>query len=264
MNLMRAALVVNEVTADPKANLARIITAAEEAAARGAELVLLPETAVTGFVQNDDPGHDLPLGTPIPGAVTRRLGQVTQRLGVHLAIGLLERAGKALYDSAVLLSPEGRTVLRYRRLHPGWHGREANPCVYRQGTTLRSAETPLGRFAFLVCGDLFDDCIIVRARDLQPDWLLLPFARCFNDGSRSQRRWEQRELPHYAARVQRIRCTTLMVNYYSGRELESHFGGAVVVSGSGEVLAHLPLGRPGALVVDLPAPPCSRAITTGG
>jgi predicted amidohydrolase len=251
---MRAALIVAEVTADPEANLRHIATAVEVAAACGADLVVLPETAITGFAQNDEPNHDLPLAYPIPGALTRRLGGVAKQLGLYLAIGLLERAGRVLYDSAVLLSPQGSLALRYRRLHPGWHGREADPSVYRQGTTIRSVETPLNRFAFLVCGDLFDDCIVVRARDLRPDWLLLPFARCFNDGSRSQRRWERRELPRYIARVRRAKCTTLLVNYYSGRGLGSYFGGAMVVSGAGEVLAHLPLGRPGMLLVDLPEP----------
>jgi predicted amidohydrolase len=251
---MRAALIVNEVTANPARNLARIVSAVEEAASQGAELALLPEMAVTGFIHSVDPGHDLPLGTPVPGAVTRRLGDVAQRLGLYLAIGLLERAGGALYDSGVLLSPEGPIALRYRRLHPRWHGWGADPAVYRQGTTLRSSDTPLGRFAFLICGDLFDDCIVVRARDLRPDWLLCPYARCFSDGSRSQRRWERRELPHYLAQVQRVKCTTLMVNYCSGRDLDSYFGGAMVISGSGELLAHLPLGEPGALVVDLPGP----------
>jgi predicted amidohydrolase len=251
---MHAALIVNQVTADREANLAQVACAVSAAAASGAELIVLPEMAATGLVNNGDPDHDLPLGETIPGPLTRRFGRVARRRGLYLAIGIMERVGRALYDSAVLLSPEGRIILHYRRIQPQWHASSADPSIYRQGELLPVANTPLGRFVFLICGDLFDDSITTRVHGLHPDWVLFPFARCFSDGSRSQRRWEQRELPQYAKQVGKIGCTTLMANYCSERDLGSYFGGAMVVSGSGEVVAHIPLGEPGTLLVDLATP----------
>jgi predicted amidohydrolase len=251
---MRAALIVNQVTADREANLAHIGTAVSAAAASGAELIVLPEMAATGLINNGDPDHDLPLGQIIPGPLTRTFGKMVRRDGLYLAVGIMEREGNALYDSAVLLSPEGRIVLHYRRIQPHWHAPSADPAVYRQGEMVPLANTPLGRFVFLICGDLFDDGIAARARELQPDWVLFPFARCFADGSRSQRRWAQSELPQYATQVQKVGCTTLMVNYCSERDPDSYFGGAMVMSGSGQVLSHIPLGKPGTLLVDLAVP----------
>jgi len=60
----------------------------------------------------------------------------------------------------------------------------------------RKCDTPLGSFAFLICGDLFDEHIRTKVRELQPDWLLHLMARSLEDGSFDQVQWdkEKREL----------------------------------------------------------------------
>jgi len=251
---MKAALVVNSVLPDREANLASILAMASEAADKGVDLVVFPEAALTGLINNEHPARDLPLGEPIPGPATEKLSAFTRARGVWLAIGMLERDGERLYDSAVLLSPDGAIALKYRRIQPQWHGRNADPFVYCQGTELPKADTPLGSFVFLICGDLFDDAIVQRARDLRPDWLLFPFARCFSDGSHNQERWDREEAPQYAQRVRRVGCTAFMTSYLSGEGLHENglsFGGAMVVSGDGTIVETFPLGRMGMLVVDV-------------
>jgi predicted amidohydrolase len=252
---MRAALAVNHVGLDREANLARITAAIGEAGERGADLVLLPEAAATGLINNGDPVHDLPLGQSIPGPATDLLADLSKECRIHVAIGLLERQGQVLYDSAVLLGPDGDIMLHYRRIQPQWHGRGADPEVYRQGTSVSAADTGLGRMAVILCGDLFDDAVLAQVQAAAPDWLLFPFARCFSDESYDQERWDREELPEYLARVRSAGCTTLMVNYLSGPEVGAYFGGAFAVSGRGEVIASLPLGRADTLLVDLAEPP---------
>lgn len=248
---MRAALIVNRVVADLDANLAEILDAVNSAARAGAELVVLPEAATTGLAINGDPLHDLPLGQPIPGPLTDELAETAQRFQLHLAVGILERAGDALYDSAVLLCPGGDVVLHYRRIQPQWHASGVDPAVYRQGDTVPAADTPLGRLSIILCGDLFDDDVIGQVREMQPDWLLFPFARCFDDGSYDRARWQGRELPLYLERIRKAGCGTLMVNYLSAKDEDGYFGGAAVVSAQGEVIAHLPIGHTGTLLVDV-------------
>jgi N-carbamoylputrescine amidase len=250
---MKVALVVNRVLADVDANLAAILSMANEATSAGAELVVFPEAALTGLVNNDNPAHDLAFGQPIPGTITTRLSELASERGVWLAIGLLEREDNRLYDSGVLLAPDGEIVLRYRRIHPGWHGPQAERSVYCHGTELPAAETSSGTFAFLICGDLFDDELVQRIRTLAPDWLLFPFARAFDDKSDSQERWEREEKPAYAQRVKLVGVTTLMTNYLGDKALhdDNSFGGAMVVSGEGNVIASFPLGKVGMLLADL-------------
>jgi len=233
---VRVALVVHEVGADLRRELA------------DADLVLFGEAAPTGLVNDNDPAHDLPLGEAIPGPWLDDLGSP----GCHVAFGLLEREADHLFDSAVLIGPDGSILLHYRRIHPGWHGPKADPEVYRQGSEIPVADTPFGSMAFLICGDLFDDELTDRVRALEVDWLLFPFWRCFDDFSHDDRRWREEELPVYAARVARTNTTTLMVNCLAPREmLGGAFGGAAVIGPGGEVLHTHPLGTPGSLVIDL-------------
>lgn len=251
----RAALLVPRVTADLEVNLTTIERMATTAAIAGAGLVLLPEAVLTGLSNNDDPAHDLPLGQPVPGPATDRLGAFARRHGLWLGFGLLERDGGHLYDSAVLLGPDGSITLTYRRNQPQWHAFDADPTVYRQGTDIGMVPTPFGRVGFLLCGDLFDDDIVARFRAQRPDLLLFPFARCFDDFSADQRRWDTEEMPEYAARVKLAGVPALMVNYLGDATSlpEDHsFGGAFYVSAAGEVLTGHPLGAEGTLLVDLP------------
>lgn len=251
---MRAALIVNRVTADTDASLAAIVSAAEQAADRGADLILFPEAAVTGLINNDDPAHDRPLAQTIPGPITDRLVELTHRRGIYLAIGILEREGDVLYDSAVLLAPDGSIALHYRRIQPNWHGRKADPAVYRQGHALPAADTPLGRFTITICGDLFDDGVICRVQAARPDWLLYPMARCFGEETQDQASWEEAGRPMYLAQIRQAGCITLMANYLADGDLGGGFGGAFAASARGEVMASLPLGCEGTLLVDLPSP----------
>ena len=250
---MKAALVVNRVTADREASLCAMEALAREAAQAGAALILFPEAAATGLVNNDEPGHDLPLGDPIPGPITGRLGAVARTAAAHVAAGILERRGDCLFDSAVLLGPRGRLLLHYRRIQPQWHGRDADPRVYRQGDRVAAATTPLGKLSILICGDLFDDAIVARVRALAPDLLLFPFARNFSDGSFDQATWDREEEPAYAARAAAAGCTTLMTNLLEDPALTPYpsFGGAMVVAPTGRVLSRWPLGEPGILLASL-------------
>ncbi len=90
---MKVALVVNRVLPDTDTNLTEILKLANEASDTGADLILFPEAALTGLINNDIPSHDLPLGQVIPGPVTEVLSQLTRKRGFWLAIGLLEHNG---------------------------------------------------------------------------------------------------------------------------------------------------------------------------
>jgi len=249
---VKVALVVNRVTTDININLSSVINAAHESANAGARLIIYPEAAITGLINNDDPAHDLPLGQPIPGPSTNALAKITKKRSIYLAIGILEMEGNKLYDSAVLFSPNGEIALKYRRINPQWHGRKADPNVYCQGNELKKVKTALGTFLFLICGDLFEDSLIAQFSKLKPDWLLFPFARCFNNGSYNQNLWDKAVKSEYLARARLAKTTTFMVNYIADIEVDGgSFGGAMAVSEKGEIIKEFPLGKSGILYVDL-------------
>lgn len=177
---MKAALIVPKLLPDFQTNLETIQRMANNAVNSGAKLILFPEASITGLINNDDPVHDLPLGQEIPGPITNKLSSFCRQNNVCLGIGMIEREDKKLYDSAVLINPRGSICLKYRRNHPQWHGRKADPDVYCQGTTIPKTNTSFGTVSFLICGDLFDDDIVSRTAALQPDWVFYLLARSFD------------------------------------------------------------------------------------
>lgn len=250
---MKAALVVNPILPDIDVNLATIRRMAHDAADARAELVIFGEAALTGLINNDDPSHDLPLGQTIPGPATESLSKLARERRIWLAIGLLERADNCLYDSAVLLAPDGEIALKYRRIQPQWHAKDANSDVYCQGNRLPVARIKFGTVLFLICGDLFDDSIAQRSRNVAPDYVLFPFSRNFGDGSIDQERWDREEEPEYAARASLLGATVLMVNTLEDAKASDYpsFGGAMVVSATGTVLKRWPLDTVGILYADV-------------
>jgi predicted amidohydrolase len=248
---MKAALIVHRAVGDRNTNLHTIVRQAQAAANAGADLVLFSEAALTGFVNNGDPAHDLPLGEPIPGPATNTLAQVARSRHIWVGLGLYERAGDHLYDAAVLLAPDGTVRLKYRRNDPRWHMPHVDPAVYRQGVDVPVAETPFGTCAFLLCGDLFNEALVQRVRQRRLNWLLFPFARRFDSEVADAAQWEQEGLAHYACQAARIGATTLMVNYLADSPATGGCFGAAAVSRDGTVLSSQPPGGSGMLLCDL-------------
>lgn len=115
-NLFRIAGVQMDVTfADPARNLQRIADHAQRAAADGAQLVVFPECAVTGYCF-ESLEEALPLGESIPGPATDALAEICQRENIFLVAGMLEREGDRLFNAAVLVGPDG-VIGSYRKVH---------------------------------------------------------------------------------------------------------------------------------------------------
>src|SRR5436190_8796884 len=87
-------------------NLEACLARLEEAAAAGAELLVLPECAIPGYMF-ESAEEALPFAEEIPGPSADTLARECRRLGLHVVCGLLERDGDTLHNSAVLVGPEG-------------------------------------------------------------------------------------------------------------------------------------------------------------
>ncbi|HHL40538.1 MAG TPA: acyltransferase [Deltaproteobacteria bacterium] len=80
-----------------------------------ADLVVLPELFSTGYAFAS--GREARgLAHRVPGPVTDALCAVAAEKGLHIVAGLAERAGRRVYNSAVLVGPDGLKAL-YRKAH---------------------------------------------------------------------------------------------------------------------------------------------------
>ena len=132
-----------------KENLEKIIQKTEIAAHNGAELVVFPECALSGYVFSSREEALTSMET-IPGASTDKLSELCRDLGIHMVFGLLEKDKDWCFNSAALLGPEG-LIGRYRKSHLPFLG--IDRFVDPGNEPFRVYETPIGRIGMLICYD---------------------------------------------------------------------------------------------------------------
>jgi len=130
-------------------NLATCVARMEEAVAAGAQLLVLPECAIPGYMFGS--GEEaLPFAEEIPGPSTEALERECARLDLYVVCGLLELDGDALRNAAVLIGPDG-LIGTYRKTHLPFLGVDR---FVVPGDALPVFETPLGRIGIEICYDL--------------------------------------------------------------------------------------------------------------
>ncbi|ODN71819.1 nitrilase family protein [Methylobrevis pamukkalensis] len=144
-----AAIQMEPRIGETAANVARGLELIEEAAAAGAQLIVLPELCNTGYVFQTR-AEARALAEPVPeGPSTAAWMAAAARLGVHIVAGITERDGEKLFNSAVIVGPGG-LIGRYRKVHL-W-GDEA--LYFTPGDLgFPVFETPLGRLGCHICYD---------------------------------------------------------------------------------------------------------------
>ena len=151
---VRAAVVTGHVRARPapmpdaQANVAFYGGLCEAAAeAVRPDLIVLPEVALQWGVR----GHAVDLAVPAPGPETEAFSRIAKAHRTRIVLGLFERDGDAVYNSAILIGPDGRVDGRYRKVHLAVGG-EAESGIL-PGNAFPVFETEIGRVGCNICMD---------------------------------------------------------------------------------------------------------------
>lgn len=110
-------------------------------------LFVLPELSFCEIPHNR--AAALASADTIPGALTDQLTRWCVQTGHSIVVGLVEQDGGTLYNTIVLVSPDGVSA-RYRKTHLG----SADRIWAAAGEKLVWADTPLGRIGLLTSTDL--------------------------------------------------------------------------------------------------------------
>jgi len=119
---------------DKEYNLAQAEKWIRQAAARGAKLMYTPEVAVQGYarvseeiyspgVSFDDPklvserARILSAAEPIPGPSTNQIAALARELGIWIVFGMDENRSGKLFNTAVLMDPQGALTGCYSKVH---------------------------------------------------------------------------------------------------------------------------------------------------
>lgn len=129
-------------------NLGRAADRIAEAARQGAQVIVLPEALGAGWT---DP-RAARLAEPVPeGAPYRQLAACARQHGVFVCAGLEEAAAGQVFNTAILIGPEGELLLHHRKINE----LEIGHSLYGLGDRLHVKRTPLATFGVMICADAF-------------------------------------------------------------------------------------------------------------
>jgi N-carbamoylputrescine amidase len=121
----------------------------DEAAKQKVRFIVFPELCNTGYVFNTRE-EARSLCEPVPGGKTIQLWEeAAKEYDMYIAAGFGEKEGIHLYNSAVLIGPEGY-IGKYRKLHL-WYEEKL---FFEPGNLgIPVFETPIGRIGLQICYD---------------------------------------------------------------------------------------------------------------
>lgn len=106
-------IAVQQCASGPDA-LTTIATQAQQAAGRGAELLLCPEMSTTGYHIGAGTHR---LAEPCDGPTAQRIEGIARQSGIAIAYGYPERAGDAVYNAVQAIGADGTRLANYRKTH---------------------------------------------------------------------------------------------------------------------------------------------------
>ena len=144
-----ACIQMEPVVADKNRNVHRSLEFIEQAASNGAKLLVLPELCNSGYVfKSREEAFALAEFVP-DGETSQAWSEIAARHGLHIVAGICERDGEALYNSSVIIGPNGH-VGTFRKVHL-WN---AENLFFEPGNLgFPVFKTPIGRIGTFICYD---------------------------------------------------------------------------------------------------------------
>ncbi|CAN5557207.1 aliphatic nitrilase [soil metagenome] len=142
----------------------RVCEAIDEAAAKGAQLVVFPETFVPYYpycsflkppvLQGADHMRLYERAVVVPGPVTQAVSERARARGVVVMLGVNERDHGSLYNTQLLFDADGTLKLKRRKITPTYHER----MIWGQGDAsgLKVVDTAVGRVGALACWEHYN------------------------------------------------------------------------------------------------------------
>ena len=229
---------------DINANIAVIDYLVRMATGDGAQLVILPETATTGYFITDRLDQ---LAEPEDGPSAQGLAAIARENSIHLAVGMAIADGGKYYDAQLLFGPDGTRLATYRKAHLFSVERQ----WYTPGDTPMVVDTALGRIGMTVCYDLIFPEYIRRLVDLGADLVINSTNWITDDFQRDTWGWSGTTVQSLAAtRALENGVWLAMANCVGPESAFDSIGYSCVAAPSGKIVASLASGQ-GVAIADV-------------
>ena len=230
----------NFLVGDIRGNARKIIELTQTAARQGADLVIFPELALTGY-----PPEDLLYRPGFIAQVEAALESITRAVSsADVVLGLpAEHQGK-LYNTAAWLS-DGKCVAEYHKQFLPNYSVFDEVRYFSHGDETRVAELNGFRFGVVICEDAWEPGPVADAKAAGADAIIAINASPFHGGK-------------YAERVQMLeqRCREnglpmFYVNMVGGQDELVFDGESLVVDAAGKVIRRSAAFEPAIELIDL-------------
>lgn len=151
----RVALLQLECVGTRAQNLERAEQYIRDAAARGGQVLLLPEMFHELFFMTELDMKHMDKSEPIPGPITEMMQSLARELGVVICAPIFERVGRSVYyNSAAMIDADGKLLGVYRKTHIPLNTIFYEKLYFKPGNLGYPAfETAFGKIGIIICHD---------------------------------------------------------------------------------------------------------------
>lgn len=243
-----AALQLRPPYADPPAARGAILAAVERAAGFGADLLVCPEMATSGYIFHS-PREVGPVAEGQRGETFAALSAAARAHGMWVVCGFPERVihpgtrqadGRVLatlFNSALVVTGEGALAACYRKVLLY----EADKPWASPGSRRAVCRAPFGRVVPGICMDLNDDGFVAHLREVQPE--VVAFCTHWLDEGEDV-------LPYWQARLEGVRSWFVAANGWGECRGVRFAGRSAILAPGGAAVAVAPAEGDALLVVD--------------
>lgn len=209
-------------------NTESMISYCKEAAKQGVNLILFPETALTGY--DNDKEHvgnekmHIKLAENIHGKTTEKFSKIAKEFDMYIVFGMSEKdnSGK-VFNSAAIVSPDGE-ISSYRKIHLPFDEKE----WAEKSDEPKTINSKWGKIGITICYDTYCFPELIRYYRAKGARLILNATACPDIPCTMGA--AKLSLPAYAF----INYVFIASANICGKEIRSHFTGGSCVIGPDE------------------------------
>ncbi|MGX9430453.1 MULTISPECIES: nitrilase-related carbon-nitrogen hydrolase [Bradyrhizobium] len=159
-----AAVQISPDLASLEGTLDRVLAAIAEAASKGVELIVFPETFLPWYPYfsiahgpsaiRDEHIRLYENAVAVPGPVTHAISAAARKHNIVITVGINERDHGSLYNALLIFDADGSLRLKHRKISPAYHERMI--WGVGDGSTLQVVETAVGRIGGLICWEHYN------------------------------------------------------------------------------------------------------------
>src|ERR1035438_820388 len=242
MKLVTVAATQMACSWDRHANAARAEKLIRDAAARGANIVLIQELFETPYFCKDHQSRHFDLAKPLDGhPAVEHFRRLARELGVVLPVSVFEQAGNAFFNSVVVVDADGALLGSYRKSHipegPGYHEK----FYFSPGDTgFKVFDTRYAKLGVAICWDQWFPEAARSMALMGADILLYPTAIGSepNDPQLdSSGHWQRTMQGHAAANIVPVVASNRIGSEQGEKYTMSFYGSSFIASPTGEKIA---------------------------